>query len=163
MIWIVEIGYKKDVTDPVGFLTKKEIEDLGIEGVQDVRSISTYKIDGEIKEGDIKRICEELLADEQIQQFGYSGEDVDKLIKKDDFPGAWLVEVNFKSGVTDAVGISTLNAIEIFGIDSVKSVNTGNKYLIIGDVSEEEVEKICKRVLANDLIEEYSYRRIGGS
>jgi hypothetical protein len=28
MVWIVEIGYKNHVTDPVGYLTKKEIEDL---------------------------------------------------------------------------------------------------------------------------------------
>jgi phosphoribosylformylglycinamidine (FGAM) synthase PurS component len=56
-----------------------------------------------------------------------------------------------------------LNAIEILGVEGVKNVSAGNKFLIIGDVTEENVRKICERVLANGLIQEYSYRKIGGS
>ena len=37
MVWIVEVGYKKGVTDPVGFLTKKEIDDLNIHDVKEVK------------------------------------------------------------------------------------------------------------------------------
>jgi phosphoribosylformylglycinamidine (FGAM) synthase PurS component len=161
MVWIVEIGYKNHVTDPIGYLTKKEIEDLGIQGVKDVKSISTYMIDGEVTENDVKRICEELLSDNQIQRYKYA-DDKEKLRIKVDFP-AWLVEINFKEGVTDAVGLSTLNAIEILGVEGVRNVNAGNKYLIIGDVPEETVKKICERVLANGLIQDYSYRKIGGN
>jgi phosphoribosylformylglycinamidine (FGAM) synthase PurS component len=161
MVWIVEIGYKKNVTDPVGYLTKKEIEDLGIQGVQDVKSISTYMIDGEITENDVKKICEELLSDNQIQRYKYA-DDKEKLRIKIDFP-AWLVEVNFKEGVTDAVGLSTLNAIEILGVENVRNVSAGNKYLIIGDIPEETVRQICERILANGLIQNYSYRKIGGN
>jgi len=162
MVWIVEIGYKKDATDPVGYLTKKEIEDLGISGVEEVKSISTYAIDGKVTEEDVKRICEELLADNQIQHYGYKGKNIDKSMKHE-FPGAWLVEVSFKPGVMDAVGLSTTHALEIMGVGDVKEVKTGSKFLIIGDVSEKTVEKICKRVLVNDLIQDYSYRKIGGS
>jgi phosphoribosylformylglycinamidine (FGAM) synthase PurS component len=161
MVWIVEIGYKNHVTDPIGYLTKKEIEDLGIQGVQDVKSISTYMIDGEITEDDVKKICEELLSDNQIQRYKYA-DDKEKLRIKIDFP-AWLVEVNFKEGVTDAVGLSTLNAIEILGVESVRNVSAGNKYLIIGDIPEETVKQICERILANGLIQNYSYRKIGGN
>jgi len=161
MAWIVEVGYKKEATDPVGFLTKKEIEDLGIKGVEDVRTINTYIIDGDVSEDTVKRMCQELLSDNQIQHFGYGDENIKKLITDHGFSGAWLVEVTFKQGVTDAVGLSTLNAIEIMGVDGVRNVSTGEKYLIFGDVSEEDVEKICKRILANELIQDYSYRRIG--
>ena len=162
MVWIVEIGYKKDATDPVGYLTKKEIEDLGISGVEEIKTISSYVIDGRVTEKDIKKICEELLTDNQIQHYGYSGKGIDKLIKKDEFKGAWLVEVSFKPGVMDAVGLSTSHALEIMGIGDVKEVKTGTKFLIIGDVTEETVEKICKRILVIDLIQDYSYRKIGG-
>jgi len=161
MVWILEVGYKKDVTDPVGFLTKKEIEDLGIKGVEKVKSINTYVIDGDVKEEDVKKICEELLADNQIQHYGYRGKNIDKSIKHE-FPNAWLVEVGFKPGVMDAVGLSTLSAIEILGIYNVREVKTRNKYLIIGDITEEQVRKICKRCLVNPLIQHYSYQRIGG-
>jgi len=162
MVWIVEIGYKKDVTDPVGFFTKKEIEDLGIRGIQDVKAISTYMIDGEVTENDVKKICEELLSDNQIQRYKYA-DDKEKLRIKVNVPIAWLVEVNFKQGVTDAVGLSTMNAIEILGVEGIRNVSAGNKYLIIGDITEETVKKICERVLANGLIQDYSYRMIGGN
>ncbi len=162
MVWIVEVGYKNGVTDPVGFLIKKEIEDLGIKGIQEVKSISTYAIDGQVTEQDVKKICEELLSDSQIQNYGYVSENFNNSLKKD-FPNAWLIEVNLKTGVTDAVGISTLNAIEILGIDTVRTVNASSKYIVIGDITEEQVKNICEKCLANSLIQDYSYRRIGGN
>jgi phosphoribosylformylglycinamidine (FGAM) synthase PurS component len=161
MVWIVEVGYKKDVTDSVGFLTKKEIEDLGIEGVEEVRSINTYTITGEIGEEEVKKVCEELLSDNQIQHYGYMGKGVNKSIKHE-IPNAWLVEVGLKPGVMDAVGMSTLNAIEILGIDGAREVKTGTKYLIIGDIPEETVRKICRRLLVNNLIQHYRVQKIGG-
>ncbi len=161
MVWIVEVGYKKDITDPVGFLTKKEIQDLGIKGVKEVRSINTYTITGEVGEEEVKKICEELLSDNQIQNYGYRGINVSKGLKHD-VPNAWLIEIGLRPGVMDAVGLSTLNAIEILGIDSVKKVKTGTKYLIIGDISEEDVQKICRRLLVNNLIQHYHYQKIGG-
>ncbi len=160
MVWIIEIGYKDGFTDPLGFLIKKEIEDLGIKEVKDVRALSSYIIDGKLTEKDVKRICEELLVDKQIQEYGYTNGKIKKLLKKD-FPDAWLIEVTFKPGVMDAVGLSTLNAIEIMGIDGVREVKTGTKYLIIGDVPEEKVKQICERCLANKLIQDYRYRKIG--
>jgi len=162
MVWIVEVGYKDGVTDPVGFLIKKEIDDLGIKGVKEVKSISTYTITGEIGEEEVRKIGEELLSDNQIQEFGYRGIGVNKGIKHD-IPNAWLVEVGFKVGVMDAVGMSAVRAIEILGVGEVKEVKTGNKFLIIGNISEDDVKKICERVLANSLIHKYRYYRIGES
>jgi len=161
MVWIIEVGYKKGVTDPVGFLTKKEIDDLGIHSVKEVRSISTYTITGNIGEEEVRKIGEELLSDNQIQEFGYRGIGVSKGLGHDVHNG-WLVEVGFKLGVMDAVGLSAAKAIEILGVGEVKEVKTGNKFLIIGDISEEDVKKICERVLANSLIHKYRYSRIGG-
>jgi phosphoribosylformylglycinamidine (FGAM) synthase PurS component len=153
---------QKSCNRPCRILNKERDRGFGIEGVQDVKSISTYMIDGEVTEADVKKICEELLSDNQIQRYKYADEK-EKLRIKVNSPCAWLVEVNFKEGVTDAVGLSTLNAIEILGVEGVRNVSAGNKFLIIGDVTEETVKKICERVLANGLIQDYSYRKIGGS
>jgi phosphoribosylformylglycinamidine (FGAM) synthase PurS component len=159
MVWIVEVGYKNGVTDPVGFLIKKEIEDLGITEVQEVKSISTYVIDGQMTEVDVKKICDELLSDSQIQDYGYVTENLNKSLKKN-FPGAWLIDVRLKPGVTDTVGVSTLNAIEILGIDTATNVNASSKYVIIGDMTEEQIKKVCDKCLANSLIQDYSYTKL---
>jgi phosphoribosylformylglycinamidine (FGAM) synthase PurS component len=159
MVWIVEVGYKNGVTDPVGFLIKKEIEDLGITEVQEVKSISTYVIDGQMTEVDVKKICDELLSDSQIQDYGYVTENLNKSLKKN-FPGAWLIDVRLKPGVTDTVGVSTLNAIEILGIDTATNVNASSKYVIIGDMTEEQIKNVCDKCLANSLIQDYSYTKL---
>ncbi len=163
MAWLVEVGYKDGVTDPVGYLIKKEIEELGIKGVEKVISFNTYGIAGEVSEGDLKKIGQELLSDNQIQNFGSYGKIIDETLKNMESPKGWLVEVTFKQGVTDAVGMSTLNAIEILGIDGIRNVRTGEKYLILGNVSEETIDKICRAVLVNPLIQDYSCHKIGGS
>ncbi len=161
MAWIVEVGYKEGVTDPVGFLIKKEIEDLGIKGVEEVKSFSTYGITGEVSEQELERIGQELLHDNQTQHFGLHREVVDKTLTKIQSPKGWLIEITFKSGVTDAVGMSTLNAIEILGVDGIRNVRTGEKYLILGNIPKETIDKICRAVLVNPLIQDYSYHKIG--
>jgi len=161
MPWIVEVGYKEGVTDPIGYLIKKEIEDLGIKGVEEVRSFSTYGITGEVSEGDLKRIGQELLHDNQTQHFGLHRKVVDRTLSNMKSSKGWLVEITFKVGVTDAVGMSTLNAIEILGVDGIRNVRTGEKYLILGDITEETIDKICRAVLVNPLIQDYSYHKIG--
>ena len=160
MVWIVEVGYKDEVTDPVGFLIKKEIEELGIKGVEEVRSFNTYSITGEISEEELKRIGQELLSDNQTQHLDQHGRVVDKTLSKLKSPKGWLVEITFKTGVTDAVGMSTMNAIEILGVDGIRNVRTGEKYLILGDISEGTIDKICRAVLANPLVQDYSYQKI---
>ena len=162
MVWIVEVGYKDEVTDTVGFLIKKEIEELGIKGVEEVRSFNTYSITGEISEEELKRIGQELLSDNQTQNFGLYGKVVNKTLSKMESPKGWLVEITFKKGVTDAVGMSTLNAIEILGMDNITNVRTGEKYLILGNIPEGIIDKICRAVLVNPLIQDYSYHKIGG-
>ncbi len=161
MVWLVEVGYRDKVTDPVGFLIKKEIEDLGIKGVEEVRSFSTYGITGEVSEGELERIGQELLHDNQTQHFGLHRKVIDKTLSNLESPKGWLVEITLKAGVTDAVGMSTLNAIEILGVEGIRNVRTGEKYLILGDISKETIDKICRAVLLNPLIQDYSYHKIG--
>jgi phosphoribosylformylglycinamidine (FGAM) synthase PurS component len=162
MTWLVEVGYKDGVTDPVGYLIKKEIEDLGIKGVEKVISFNTYGITGEVSEEELKRIGQELLSDNQTQNFGLYGKVVEDIINRSKIKKGWLIEATFKVGVTDAVGMSTLNAIEILGVDGIRNVRTGEKYLIIGDIPEETIDKICRAVLVNPLIQDYSCHMIGG-
>jgi len=113
-----------------------------------------YIIEGELSESDLKKICEELLTDRitQFHEFFQTGEsDYDK--------GAWMVEVAYKPGVTDAVGDSTVKGIMDLGINGIRSAKTGKKYIIKGSLGETEIDIISKRLLANDVIQNYEYKR----
>ena len=154
MKWKIEVGYKQTATDAMGEGIKKDIEDLGISGVDYVKTMQLYMVDGDLSESDVKSICENLLTDRITQAYEYTG----SLVGKDD-AGAWVAEVTYKQGVTDPVGDSTVKGIRDLGIDGVKSVKTGRKYVVKGALSETDIDGICKRLLANDVIQNYSYEK----
>lgn len=155
MRWKVEVGYKPTATDAIGNGIKKDIEDLGINGVSYVKTRQVYIIDGELSESDIKNICENLLTDSVTQFYEYKGSD-----HHSDDSGAWVVEISYKPGVTDAVGDSTVKGIKDMDIEGVDSVKTGQRYIIKGSLSESDIEIICKRLLANEVIQNYIYEKI---
>ena len=156
MKWKIEVGYKPSATDAMGEGIKKDIEDLGISGVDYVKTMQLYMIDGNLSEPDVNSICENLLADRVTQVYEYKR----SLVGPDD-AGAWLVEVTYKPGVTDTVGDSTVKGIKDLGISDVKSAKTGKVYIIKGELSEDDMELICKRLLANDVIQNYVYESVG--
>ncbi len=155
MQWKIEVGYKPTATDAMGEGIKKDIEDLGISGVDSVRTMHLYMIDGDLLESDVESICENLLTDRITEVYAYEG----SLVGQDD-AGAWIVEVTYKHGVTDPVGDSTVKGIKDLGISGVDSAKTGQKYIVKGPLSESDIEVICKRLLANDVIQNYTYERV---
>ena len=166
LIWIVGVAYNNDAIDPIGYGTKKDIESLKIGSVSDVRALATYIIEGDLSEQDVKRICEELLVDNQIQHYSYcevgEGDYLKRLVKGEDLSNAWIVEVRFLPGVMDAVGLSTKQAIEVLGIKTISGVRTATTYIIKGDIGKETLETICKKLLFNSLIQSYKCVKVGG-
>ena len=152
----IEIGYKANASDSMGEGIKKDIEDLGISGVDYVKTMQLYMIEGELSEADIENICQNLLTDAVTQYYEYKKSDH----HKSDI-GAWMVEVSYKHGVTDAVGDSTLKGIRDLGINKDVAVKTGKRVIIKGDLSESKIELICRRLLANEVIQNFTFRKVG--
>ncbi len=160
-MWVVGIGYRDGQRDPPGENTKSEIFDLGISKVKDVKTLQTYVIEGEIPREEINKIGKELLVDSVIQyfnsdRFGEDGKHIPNLVGK---RNVWVVEVFFRPGVMDAVGLSVEKALEVLGVGKAK-VRTGSTYVISGEISENELKTICEKCLANELIQTYRYRRL---
>ena len=158
MQWKIEVGYKPTATDAMGEGIKKDIEDLGISGVDYVRTIQIYMINGDLSESDVKSICQNLLADRITQDYEYKG----SLVRQGDF-GAWVVEVTYKPGVTDPVGDSAVKGIRDLGISGVRSAKTGQKYVVKGSLNENDIAAICRRLLANSVIQNYTYAKVNRS
>lgn len=148
--WKVEVFYKPEVPDTIGQGILEDIADLGISGVNSVKTATVYWIEGSLDSHTIKRIGTELLADPITQVFT-SNADNEKI--KD-----WTVEVQFKPGVTDAVGDSTVKGIKDLGIEGVETVRTGQKFWLSGTLSAEIIESIALQLLMNDVIQTFSYQ-----
>jgi phosphoribosylformylglycinamidine synthase len=64
---VVEIAYNTGVMDPVEESTKKAIKDLGISGIELVKTERKYFIEGKITDAQFNTICEKLLYNKVIQ------------------------------------------------------------------------------------------------
>ena len=72
------------------------------------------------------------------------------------------VRVELKKGVADPEGKNTLKALELLGFEGVKDVKTVKLFdiLIEGDAghAEKKVEEMCRKLLANPVIHNYSIK-----
>ena len=148
--WKVEVSYKPEVPDTVGHGILEDITDLGISGVNSVRTATVYWIEGSLDAQAIDRIGAELLADPITQTYTFA--------TQNDAATDWTLEVQFKPGVTDAVGDSTVKGINDLGITGVTTVRTGHKYWLTGHLNAEVLETIAQRLLMNDVIQTFSYQ-----
>ena len=148
--WKVEVYYKPEVPDTVGQGILEDIADLGINGIDSVRTATVYWIEGSLDAQTIDRIGTELLADPITQTYTCGSEN--------DTETDWTLEVQFKPGVTDAVGDSTVKGIEDLGITGVTAVYTGHKYWFTGILNAEVLETVAQRLLMNEVIQTFSYQ-----
>jgi len=148
----IEVGFKENMVDALGVSVRKRIiDDLDIP-VTDVETIAIYTIDADLAPEQLKMLGQDLFADPITQVFT-----CDKPLARG---FSWLIEVGFRPGVTDNVGKTSTEAIEDMLKIKVGAVYTSRQYLIIGDVSREQVGKIASGLLANQLIERWEIRSI---
>ncbi len=153
MEYYIEIGYIDGVKDALGDVVIKDIEDLGIKNVESVKTELLYRIDGNLDEKNVNIICRDLLSDPVIQWYRVNDKK-DSREKSDGKKSS--ADVFYKNGVTDAVGESVKLGIRDLGIDGTRSVKTGVRYRFTGELSDKDIEKICRSLLANSVIQDYS-------
>lgn len=73
----------------------------------------------------------------------------------------WEVRIAYKPGVQDAEGESTLRGLHALGFNKVKDVKTAKVFIIKGDYTREEVEEMCRRLLANPVSQDYTIAEVG--
>ena len=147
MFWRVEIKEKEGFYDAVSGGVKKDIADLGFGNkVKAVKTAQVYLLEGDIDEGDIKKICDNLLIDPITQECSYQGSIFDEKAFK-------VVEVAYNAGVMDPVEESAKKAIADLGINGVRTVKTAKKYLIKGNLSYADIHLIAEKILYNKVIQ----------
>ena len=146
--WRFEIFNRAGSADVHGNSVLEEIKELGINNVEAIQSAKVFLIEADFDEAFARRVAEELLADPVCQQYyiGRSGEPAG-LAK------STLIEVHLKSGVTDPVAESVMAAIADMG-GKADIVRTARKYILLGNITESQIQTVAKKILANDCIED---------
>jgi phosphoribosylformylglycinamidine synthase len=70
----------------------------------------------------------------------------------------WIIEVTEKPGIFDAVGEALKKDIEDLGINTVKELNFRQLYFIDCDFSRNQIEKISKELLVDNIIQDYEIK-----
>ena len=149
MIWRIEIKEKSGSVDAFAEGVAKDIHDLGITSVKDVKVVQVYNIEGDISEPDVHGISEQLLTDKITQEYFYSHQAYPLFDKND----VRIVEIAYNPGVMDPVEASTLKGIRDLGIKGAHAVRTAKQYHFTGDVADSELKTIIDKVLSNKLIQ----------
>ncbi|MBF0485845.1 MAG: phosphoribosylformylglycinamidine synthase subunit PurS, partial [Candidatus Omnitrophica bacterium] len=151
MIWRVEIKDKDGIFDAIGSGVARDILDLGIRSIHDVRVVQAFILEGEISGADTERIARQLLVDLVVQDFRYADKPFPNFfVKAND---AHVVEVAYNPGVMDPVEASTLKGIGDLGVSGVVSVRTSRQFVLEGKLSDQELELIKDKALMNKLIQ----------
>ena len=136
---------KDGFPDPRGEALQKDIGDLGITTVTKVRVTDVYLLEGNLDEIQIDKICRELLADPEVEEYSYNEVPPPQ--------GYHLIEVAYNPGVMDPVEESVRKGISDLGIITVDSVRTAKRYLLWGELSDEAFQSICDKLLVNSVIQ----------
>jgi len=71
----------------------------------------------------------------------------------------YKVEVTYKPGVLDAEGKATLNALKTLGF-KVSDVKSSKTYVIDCSCDEKKVDEMCRKLLSNPIIQNYSIMKL---
>ncbi len=153
--YIIEVGYKKGLTDPLGHGLVDDIRHLGAAGVQQVTASQLYRLIGDLSVEDRNRIAQDLLCDPVVQDFrdGIEAQAPSAAGSKSKTKSKQaVIDVWYKSGVTDVVGESVLKGIQDLHVSGISEVRTGHRYRIQGIGQAEPAKKIAWSLLANPLV-----------
>ena len=150
-MWRIEVREKSGVFDALGESVHKNILDLGFKAVTDVKVIQVYMLEGSAGESDMQTIGAQLLADCVTQEFSCAQGPAPHYDHSDS--GRHIVEIAYHPGVMDPVEESTLKGIRDLGIMEVTAVRTARQYHIYGRISDDDIQVIVDKALANKLIQ----------
>ncbi len=147
----VEIRLKSHLPDPRGLSLVRDIHDLGITTVSNVRVVDIYWLDADLPPDKLDLICQSLLADPVTQEYRCFSPSTK--IKGEIDKQSHIIEVAYNAGVTDPVEDTVMKAIQDLGMGGVRAVKTAKRYLLQGQLDEEQLETICSRLLVNPIIQ----------
>ncbi len=133
-------------SDPEGEAIVSAAPLVGVSGLVDCRVSRIYHLDaaGGLSSNDVERLCREVLVDPVVSEY---------FIGDGPGPLGRAVEVAPLRGVTDVEARELERAAQLLEMADLR-VSTAVRYDLIGDLNDEAVAVITRRLLANDTIEQ---------
>ncbi len=154
MLARIQVALKPELTDSFGEATRKSINnDLGLT-VTAVRTVRVFTVEADISAEQLRATASGPCCDPVTQDFSLGSLALEKGIDFD-----WMIEVGFKPGVTDNEGRTAAAALALLierKLHDDEKVYTSVQFLVKGDLSRDDAERIASGLLANTLIQRYT-------
>ncbi|WP_437205069.1 phosphoribosylformylglycinamidine synthase subunit PurL [Planctomicrobium sp. SH664] len=147
MLWEIEIHPVAGEVDREGARIQAEAKSRGWTTIHHIKAARSFLVEGDLQPADLPKVSR-FLADPITEQTLVRGLPATEAVAA----GESLLNVLFKPGVTDNVGLTAANALRGLGL-AVSGVATCRKYWINADADGTEASRLATRVLANDSIE----------
>ncbi len=147
-IYRVEATVADPANDGVGRGVLRDLQDFGLQGVTQVRSIRVFTFAGNFAAGEAERIAREFLADAVLDNYA-----VNAPVLGGGSGNGIAVEIRRRPGVMDPAEASIRKGIAELGL-TIDWVRTAKRYLVSGVAAKEELEAAALKILANAVIEE---------
>ena len=151
MLWEVEIHPAKGQVDREGARVLSEARALRLGSINAVRAARSFLIEGDADAATIEKRALGLLVDSIVETCSVHPLGLQPSTLNPQ-PATPQLNVMLKPGVTDNVALSTKAALTDLKVP-VTTVATVRKYWLNDGASDAEVQRLIKRVLANDAIE----------
>lgn len=122
--------------------------------LQDMETIKVYRVQYEPEDISLSQIREnsaEIFCDPIMEAIHFE-EWILEHCTTANLPPSFVIEIQYRAGVTDNVARSAEEAFSLIGVDC--NVATGNLYVLYGELSEEQAKRIGAELLGNDLIQD---------
>jgi len=150
----IEVFFEEEKNDSESNAVKNDIlSDLGIE-LNGLKIIQCYYIEADLTQEELEKIASKLFSDPIVQKY--------RINSKAEIESDWLAEIKLLPGTTDNTGNAAMIGVkDLLKRDSFEneSIKTSKKYYFFGG-TEEEIKKICKKLLANEIIESFEIKKL---
>lgn len=154
MLWEVEIHPIAGEVDREGQRVLAEAQAQGAASVRTIRAARSFLVEGALDEATIRTKAARLLADGVVESVRIRTLPTDAASSAHpEVGGLNLVNVLLKPGVTDNVAETASKALKAQGL-AVDRVAICRKYWINADASASDLQRLGRRVLSNDAIEQ---------
>ncbi len=154
MLWEVEIHPIAGEVDREGQRVLAEARAQGAASIRAIRAARSFLVEGTLDEATLRSRVVRLLADGVVETCRVRALPADAgSAAHPEVSGLNLVNVLYKPGVTDNVAETAAHALQAQGL-AVTRVATCRKYWINADAVASDMQRLSRRVLANDAIEQ---------
>ena len=153
----IEITPLPDTPDIRGDALLQQAQALGVEGINRVGVSDLYFIGGALDAAAVDSLVDQLLLDPVVEQAQWQRMDT---VNVEDLPtlapNVWVVEVVLLPGVTDTPAENLALGARVLGLAGLRRAALGQRYVLQGQATEQEVRRVAEGLLANGVIQSYA-------